>query len=189
MADTPRIAVPVTTPFAGAPKRAPVSANPYIPSKLAVESAEEEGPRSASFLYDGLVDFLFKHGITPDPIAEGQALYLALRLLAGANEPPDSFLYCQATPGRLHLFVPVVPTIVVPPDEGTAQIATYLDGLTVAMPVPRVFESIAGYEMDDERRLGLYLRLPMPRTFGAAITTDALWLIGEWLPRELARQR
>jgi len=52
------------------------------------------------------------------------------------------------------------------------------------MPVPKVFEKVAYYDMNVNRELGLRIDLPMPRSFSAAAVSDALWLV-DWLMGQL----
>jgi hypothetical protein len=136
------------------------------------EPNEAEIPRSVKKLIDGLVNYFLRMDppMNFDLQPSGIEVYTFL-----AAEGPGRYVYYSATPGMLHIFTPVGPTV--PAEEDDAAVMAYLDGLTQTVPVPRVYESIARYEMNSARELGLYIMLPMPRTFSAVAVSDALWLI------------
>ena len=164
----------------------PVNANdiaaPRAPGSVSA-GEEVEVPRSAQKLIDGLVNYFLRMSppMNYDLAPNGIEIYTYL----GEKGQPGWYVYYSATPGMLHLFTPVGPTV--PPEEDDEAVMAYLDGLTATLPVPRVFEPIARYDMAITRELGLYISLPMPRTFSAAATSDALWLI-DWILREIERQ-
>jgi len=183
----PRTVVPVTTPSATSAAHPPSAHRPATPPP-AVEDEQVEIPRQAEMLMAGLVNYLVTRGITYELINNGQALVIA------RADTPGGYVYCSATLGILHMFVGI--GIRVPESEGPEQIEAYTEGLTNAMPVPRAFDpspelgypQLSRYAMVDSRDLGLWMRLPMPRTFSTALTFDGLWL-ADWLFREVARNK
>ena len=175
MADrAPQTVVAGAIPAGPVRSRAPLSA---------AAGGEVEVPRSAQKLIAGLVNYFLR--MNPPMNYDLASNNIEVETIL-ADEGPGHYIYYSATPGMLHIFTPVGPTV--PAGEDDDQVVAYLDGLTQTLPVPRVFEPVARYEMrTDTRELGLYITLPMPRTFSASAVSDALWLI-DWLLREIESQ-
>lgn len=157
----------------------PASAPVPLGAPVGTPETASDASDSAKHLIDGLVHYFYRL----DPPIAFEILPSGVEVAINMDsDGVGHYVYFAAVSGELEVFTPVGP--VVPENEGDTQIIDYIDGLTETMPVPKVFEKVAYYDMNVNRELGLRIDLPMPRSFSAAAVSDALWLV-DWLMGQL----